>query len=99
MKYHRIITLKNGQEALLRNGLAADGKAVLENFNLAHAETDYLLSYPDENSFTAEQEATFLAEKSDQKILGTGHRTGSFRCLYCSRTNGFQELILMRKEL
>lgn len=65
MKYNRTITLENGLEVLLRNGVEADGKAVFENFNLTHSETDYLLSYPEENSFSAEQEGQFLAEKSD----------------------------------
>ena len=63
MKYSQKIILKNGKEALLRNGTAADGAAVLENFNRTHAETDFLLSYPDEKGFTEEQEATFLEEK------------------------------------
>ena len=65
MKYDQKIILKNGAEALLRNGTAADGAAVYENFNLAHAETDFLLAYPDENSFDAEQEARFLEEKTN----------------------------------
>ena len=64
MKYNQKIVLKHGIEALLRNGDAADGRAVYENFNLTHAETDYLLSYPDENSFDPEQEARFLEEKA-----------------------------------
>ncbi len=65
MKYNKIITLKNGREALLRNGEFADGEAVFVNFNETHAETDYLLSYPDENSFDAQQEAEFLKEKTE----------------------------------
>ncbi len=64
MKYNKIINLKNGKEALLRNGEFADGEAVFVNFNETHAETDYLLSYPDENSFDAQQEAEFLKEKT-----------------------------------
>ena len=40
---------------------------MLENFNLTHAQTDYLLSYPDENSYDAEQEAQFLCEKAESK--------------------------------
>ena len=64
MKYEQRITLKNGNEALLRNGDAPDGSAVFEIFNATHAETDYLLSYPDENSFDPEQEAHFLEEKA-----------------------------------
>ena len=83
MKYDQKIILKNGNEACLRNGNASDGNAVYEIFNLTHAETDYLLSYPDENSFDPEQEAQFLEEKTnssngieivaivDGKIVGT----------------------------
>ena len=65
MKYSQKIVLKNGKEAYLRNGAASDGNAVLENFNLAHAETDYLLSYPDENSFDAEKEGQFLEQAAE----------------------------------
>lgn len=64
MKYRREIILKNGKTVILRNGTKADGEAVLENFNRTHAETDYLLSYPDENSFDAEREGLFLEEKT-----------------------------------
>ena len=64
MRYNQKIILKNGKEALLRNGDSADGLIVFENFNATHAETDYLLSYPDENSFDPEQEAQFLEEKT-----------------------------------
>lgn len=65
MQYSEIITLKNGKTALLRNGEAADGDAVFIVFNQIHAETDFLLTYPDENSFDAEREASFLQEKTD----------------------------------
>ena len=65
MKYSQKIILKNGKEAWLRNGDAADGRAVFENFNSTHAETDFLLSYPDENSYDPEQEAQFLAKKAE----------------------------------
>ena len=65
MKYMQTLTLKNGKEAVLRNGEAADGRAVYENFNATHAETDFLLSYPDENSYDPEQEAKFLDEKAN----------------------------------
>lgn len=83
MKYNQKVILKNGKEALLRNGNKADGKEVFEVFNLTHAETDYLLSYPDENSYDPEQEVQFLEEKTnssneieiiavvDGKIAGT----------------------------
>ncbi|MBO7729719.1 MAG: GNAT family N-acetyltransferase [Lachnospiraceae bacterium] len=83
MKYEQPIQLKNGKEAMIRNGDEPDGKAVFEVFNRTHGETDYLLTYPDENSFDSEQEAQFLKEKAvspneielvaivDGKIAGT----------------------------
>ena len=65
MKYNQVLILKNGMQCCLRNGIESDGQAVLDNFNLTHEETDYLLSYPDENSFDAAQEGQFLKEKSE----------------------------------
>lgn len=65
MKYNKIITLKDGRECILRNGTQSDGKVVLEQFILAHSETDFLLTYPDEVTFTAEEEADFLQKKTD----------------------------------
>ncbi|MCR5089266.1 MAG: GNAT family N-acetyltransferase, partial [Oscillospiraceae bacterium] len=65
MKYNQEIILKNGAWAHLRNGDASDGLAVYELFNQTHAETDYLLSYPDENSYDPEQEAQFLKETTE----------------------------------
>ena len=38
---------------------------MLDIYILTHAQTDYLLSYPDETTMTAEQEAVFLKEKTD----------------------------------
>ena len=38
---------------------------MLANFILTHEQTDYLLSYPDESTMTAEQEGRFLQEKTD----------------------------------
>lgn len=60
MQYEKTVILKNGKTLLLRHGTAADGEALLRVFNQTHAETDYLLTYPDENSFTVEQESDFL---------------------------------------
>lgn len=65
MKYYKTILLKNGMECCLRNGVESDGQLVLDNFNLTHEQTDYLLSYPDENSFDVVQESRFLKEKSE----------------------------------
>lgn len=67
MTYYQEILLKNGKTAILRNGTIDDAEAALENFNLTHAETDDLLSYPDENSITTTQEGEFLAEKTASK--------------------------------
>ena len=67
MKYNQKIIAKNGQEILIRNAEASDGEAVLENFNLTHAETDYLLSYPGEIGFDAEQESSFLERRADSQ--------------------------------
>lgn len=67
MQCHKIITLANGMECCLRNGTERDGQAVFDNFNLTHGQTDYLLSYPDENSFDVIQESRFLKEKSESK--------------------------------
>lgn len=67
MKYHKNITLKDGRECILRNGEERDGQAALANFILTHEQTDYLLSYPDENTMTAEQEGQFLQRKTDSE--------------------------------
>lgn len=64
MRYYKRVILKNGAECHVRNGEEKDGQAVMDNFNLTHGETDYLLAYPDENSFDAAQEGQFLKEKS-----------------------------------
>ncbi len=40
---------------------------MLEVFNKTHAETDFMLTYPDENSFTVSQESDFLKEKTESK--------------------------------
>ena len=65
MEYSRQIVLKNGQTAILRSGVESDGAAVLEQFNQTHGETDYLLSYPNENSFDAAREGKFLKRKAE----------------------------------
>ena len=67
MKYNKVILLNNGIECCLRNGMEYDGQAVFDNFNLTHGETDYLLTYPDENCFDVMQESQFLKEKSESK--------------------------------
>lgn len=65
MKYNKTVLLKDGRECTLRNGTQDDAQEVFDVFNLTHAETDYLLSYPDENSFNVEQEGEFLKAKTE----------------------------------
>ena len=64
MLYNKRISLRDGRTCVLRNGDAQDGQALFDNFMLTHAQTDWLLSYPDENSMNAAQEAAFLKEKA-----------------------------------
>ena len=67
MKYHKNITLKNGLKCCLRNATENDGQAVHDIFNLTHSETDYLLSYSEENSYDAVQEGEFLKKKLESE--------------------------------
>lgn len=59
--------LKDGRDCILRNGAKSDGPAALANFILTHEQTDYLLTYPDENTMTAEEEGRFLQEKTESE--------------------------------
>ena len=65
MEFNSTVTLKNGRTCTLRNGTASDGQALLDVFNLTHEQTDFLLTYPEEHRYTAQQEADFLQEKTD----------------------------------
>ena len=65
MKYRKTIILKDGRECILRSAESADGKAVLDIFTLTHEQTDNLLTYPDEITFTVEQESEFLQKSAD----------------------------------
>ena len=67
MIYNEKVILKNGAELIVRNGTEADGAAVFDVFNQTHAETEFLLSYPDENSFDAVGEAEFLKKKTESE--------------------------------
>ena len=70
MKYLKTAILKNGQEIVLRNGTIEDAEKVLDIFNRTHEETEFLLTYPEENPFTVEDEVKFLdeTEKSDKEV-------------------------------
>ena len=65
MKYLEKITLKDGRECILRNGVKSDGVAALAVFALTHEQTDFLLSYPDESTTTTQQEGEYLQAKTD----------------------------------
>lgn len=67
MQFERRVTLKDGRTCCLRAATAADGPAVLENFNLTHGETDFLLTYPEENRFDAAAESQFLQKTADSE--------------------------------
>ena len=65
MNHYEEITLKNGKKCIVRNGERADAKAAVDNFDLTHRQTDYLLSYPEENSYDVEKEGAFLQGLTD----------------------------------
>lgn len=65
MEYRETITLKDGRTCIIRNGTGLDAQGVLDNFVLNHAQTDFLTTYPDEVSFTLEQEAKYLQKKAE----------------------------------
>lgn len=65
MRYYKEIRLKNGKPCVLRNCSGPDAEEVYGSFNLTHGETEFLLSYPDENSFDIPQERQFLIDKEN----------------------------------
>ena len=65
MEYYKKITLKDGRECTLRHCTEQDGPAILRVFILTHEQTDFLLSYPEETTMTAEQEAQYLKKKAE----------------------------------
>ena len=70
MRYAETVLLKGGVELLVRNAVASDARALRDIMQRTHAETDYLLSYPDEQSVDDEQEACSLeeAERSGNEV-------------------------------
>lgn len=65
MKYRKTITLKDGRSCRLRNVTAEDARPMLDLFRLTHGQTDYLLTYPDEEGPSLEEEAQFLQGLAD----------------------------------
>lgn len=70
MRYAKTVLLTGGVELLVRNAVESDARALRETTQRTHAETDYLLSYPDEQSVDDEQEACSLeeAERSGNEV-------------------------------
>lgn len=70
MRYAKTVLLTGGVELLVRNAVASDARALRETMQRTHAQTDYLLSYPDEQSADDEQEARSLVETecSDNEV-------------------------------
>lgn len=64
MTYEKEIILKDGRKCLLRHGTASDAAQVLDVFCRSHAETDFMRTYPEENTFTVEAEGAFLDGKA-----------------------------------
>ena len=67
MKYEKTVTLKDGRTCIVRNGTERDAQAVLDNFILTHGQTDFLTTYPDEISYTLEQEKAYLEKKTESE--------------------------------
>ena len=65
MEYNKKIVLKDNGECTLRNGVYSDGQGALDAFLKAHSETDYLLTYPEESTFTEKEEGEFLQKKTE----------------------------------
>ena len=62
MRYAKTVLLVGGVELLVRNAVASDARALRETTQRTHTQTDFLLSYPDEQSVDDEQEARSLEE-------------------------------------
>ena len=62
--------MKDGTPCVLRGATEKDAAEVLRSFKLTHAETDFLLTYPEENLFAEADEAKFLKarEESENEI-------------------------------
>lgn len=70
MIYNKAVKLRNGKECILRNAEPSDAEAFQRYFALAHSETDFLTTYPDESKRNLEQTAKRLEDtkKSETDI-------------------------------
>lgn len=67
MRYLETIALKNGAECVLRGCEAGDARELYENFQKTHAETDFLLTAPEENPYDEEKERAWLTRKAESE--------------------------------
>lgn len=65
MEYSKTVVLKDGRTCIIRNGTERDAQGVWDNFVLTHGETEFLTTYPEEVTFTLEQEETYLKQKEE----------------------------------
>ena len=65
------ITLKNGQEAILRSPEVSDASELLEHLKCVCAETNFLMRYPEECTMTLAQEEAFCRDicESDYDLM------------------------------
>ena len=71
MRYDATLRLADGRSLRIRSAEEADAKNVCDLFARTHEQTDYLLAYPEEKSFTIEQEGAFLQRllESDREVM------------------------------
>ena len=65
MRYSKTVILKDSRTCTVRNGTEQDAQSVWDNFVLTHGETEFLTTYPEEVTFTLEQEKAYLKQKED----------------------------------
>lgn len=105
MKFKQTLMLKSGKACIIRHAEAADAAEVRRSFLQTHAETDNLLTYPDESKMTVDEEAGFLQETADSENAVALYKSMGFTEYgrnplgFRSRTTGWQSLLLMRLEL
>ena len=67
MRYSKTVILKDGRTCIIRNGTQQDAQGVWDNFVLTHGETEFLTTYPEEVTFTLEQEEAYLKQKEESE--------------------------------
>ena len=82
MRYYDSVVLKDGRTCVIRNTKSTDAYHVLTAFHTMHAQTDYLLTYPEENTMSVKDEVLYINQKEqsprdlqlcaliDDKIVG-----------------------------